>query len=60
MCIAVIADFVLSQGLNNVGTLIVPQVSCEFAGQMKASGYMPFGLRSSFGPLGLYGLPLMW
>ena len=43
MGIAVIANLMLAQSLNNVGTLIVPQVSGEFTGQMKASGYIPFG-----------------
>ena len=43
MGIAVIANFMLPQSLNNVGMLIVSQVSCEFTSQMKASGYISFG-----------------
>jgi hypothetical protein len=43
MGVAVIANFMLPQSLNNVRTLIAPQVSCEFTGQMKASGYISFG-----------------
>ena len=38
MGIAVIANFMLPQNLNNIATLIVPQVSCKFTGQMNASG----------------------
>ena len=43
MGIAVIADFMLPQGLDKVQAPIVPQVSGEFAGQMKASGYGSIG-----------------
>ena len=43
MGIAVIANFMLSQRFNNVATLIVPQISCKFTGQVEAAGDMSVG-----------------
>ena len=43
MGIAVIANFMLLQSLDKVRTPILPQGSCEFAGEVKASGYRSVG-----------------